>query len=144
MEDSCWLARRHWERGTIALLSWIFKSPCFCLTCVFKPLNQLIFSMNWAFDAFEIPTLNLWGRQVASSWCVWIGLTSLPALTLTAVVLFPKDKNPLLLMGLLMHLKWCSLLDQEANHLGLNPTNIYPCGLAVLLEQSSWLWMTHL
>lgn len=58
----CWLARRLWEEGTLALLGWIFKSPHSSLTCVFKPVNQLIFSVSWAFDAFEIPTLNLSGR----------------------------------------------------------------------------------
>lgn len=39
-----------------------FQKPCFSLMCIFKPVNQLIFSMSWAFDAFEIPTLNLSGR----------------------------------------------------------------------------------
>lgn len=35
-------------------------------------------------------------------------------------------------MELLLHLKWCSLLNQKANHFGPNPANIYPCALAPL------------
>lgn len=36
-------------------------------------------------------------------------------------------------MGLPVCLKWCSLLNQDADHLGPNPANIYLCALALLL-----------